>query len=195
MIVKNILQEYYKLVSPKSAGHLIRAKKDSIFYKFPAWNVLMPWQQETIREWNKKIEKFVKLENQPYNRHADITNGWAWTGPTDDIKALIEAERVVSLLTSILQKGYLRNNGSDGDILGTILIKDENNWKWQAIRGQHRACVLSALGYKKIPIRIVNLIRRNEVKYWPNVVSGLYKIDEALDVFDMVFEGNFENMR
>jgi hypothetical protein len=49
--------------------------------------------------------------------------------------------------------------------------------------------VLSGLGIKECHFRVNSLIRREDAAFWPNVVNGLYTINEALMVFDMVFLG------
>ncbi|MCE8004650.1 hypothetical protein [Billgrantia ethanolica] len=53
--------------------------------------------------------------------------------------------------------------------------------------GQHRYAVISALGQERIPIRVEQFVRRQEVMLWPGVASGLFTPSAALKVFDACF--------
>jgi hypothetical protein len=90
--------------------------------------------------------------------------------------------------------GYKRHDGGDGDIRAIILINEQNQWVWLSTGGQHRASVLAALGYDSFPVRVHNVIRREEVKHWPNVVNGLFDIEDALKMFDNMFAGEFSHI-
>jgi len=63
--------------------------------------------------------------------------------------------------------------------------------------GQHRASALSALGHETVTLLLgVNhprgpfRIDRSAVLDWPLVRGGLYRVDEALRVFDGIFDAN-----
>ena len=189
--IRLILKEYYDLVSPESAGHLFNSHKKSNLYDYPTWAVIMPWQVENIDFWMNHIKETVKLENQ---KKYNIDSGWAWTGPSDQNKLLIETKRLSVLLDSILINGYKRHDAKDGDIHATILYKENNEWVWQASAGQHRACVLSALGHELIQVRVTRYVKRNEVASWPQVINGFFTVDEALNIFDKIFDGNFDEV-
>ena len=150
----------------------------------PDWSTVLPWQHFSPSEWGKKVERYVQIENSSYSRNIDIKYGWAWTGPCSLSKALIEIKRLSKLTSSIFRSGYKRSSDTDGDITAHILAKDDDNWVWFANGGQHRACVLAALGYEYMPIRVLKVIRRSEVVSWPNVVNRLFTVEQALRIFD-----------
>lgn len=63
--------------------------------------------------------------------------------------------------------------------------------------GQHRASALSALGLEGVTLLIgvkhsrgPFRIDRSAVLDWPLVRSGLYRVDEALKIFDAIFDAN-----
>ena len=63
--------------------------------------------------------------------------------------------------------------------------------------GQHRASALSALGHETVTLllgvkhpRGPFRIDRSAVLDWPLVRGGLYRVDEALRVFDGIFDAN-----
>ena len=101
--------------------------------------------------------------------------------------------RLTRLLKSIQKNGYYRHDGYNGDIGGYILVKD-GKFVVMIITGQHRIAVLAALDFQTIAVRIGHLsnltvVRREEVHSWPGVQSSVFTIEEALQVFDRIFEG------
>lgn len=186
VLIKKYLREYYSQFSPITAGHLMNCTKTSKLYKFPPWAVIMPWQSESINEWLIHVSDAVRIENK---KNIGIENGWAWTGPVSEDKLSIESKRLNTVLDSILTKGYNRHGGRDGHIYVTILFKDNDSWVWQSVAGQHRASVLAALGFSNVKVKVKMFVKRDEVKCWPQVVNGFFSINEALDIFDKVFDG------
>lgn len=193
--IESILKSYYRLVNPSNAMDVFGLKNTkSEALNFPYWAVVMPWDFETQIQWQTRVEKSVLFENKVMGKALTIEHGWAWMGPTSDEKANIEARRLHSVLTSIVNKGYQRSDAADGDIQAVVLINEDDEWVWQSVTGQHRAASIRALGFEQIPIRVERIIRRSEVSYWPNVRRGLYTVDEALRIFDCIFDDNFDHL-
>lgn len=194
--IYSVLKSYYSLVTPKTALDVFGIKRSNEREKenYPYWAVLMPWDFDTYEQWSYKVRTSVRKENQRMGEDLQIESGWAWIGPSDDRKAMIEAKRLYSVLTSIKANGYKRNDNHDGDIIATVLITEDGNWIWQSTAGQHRACCAAAIGMRKVPIRINKIVRRGDVKYWPNVQRGVYSVSEALQIFDCVFYNKFNHV-
>jgi len=191
--ILEILSIYYKNSSPASIGTLINAGKNSKFNFYPAWEIVMPWDKWNLVQWKERVIQSVEKENSKENCQIGIEEGWAWFGPVSQNKLIIEARRLTNILQSIQKNGYKRHDFNDGDIDATILVSD-NDWVWQSNSAQHRACVLSALDWKEIPIRVSKVVRRDDVRHWPNVLNGTYTISEALFIFDMVFNKSYSHI-
>src|SRR5690606_16637583 len=101
-----------------------------------------------------------------------------------DKKIKIEAIRLLELLESIKKQGF---NQQNEDALGCFVLADGATWRWYVQGGQHRAAVMAALGYNSIPVYVRQIIRREEVSFWPNVQSGIFSKEKALIVFDKLF--------
>jgi hypothetical protein len=192
--IYKILSAYYERMKPSSAGEVAELPKRSILYNYPAWAIVMPWEANNIDDWEQHIIKSVAFENSNEKYKFGIESGWAWLGPVEDEKLIIESNRLANLLKSIQQYGYKRNDYNDGDVNADILIADNNKWVWQSVGGQHRASVLSGLGMNNVLIRVRKIIRRQDVMYWPNVINGTYSVSEALKVFDKIHKGNNPNI-
>lgn len=193
-IIYSILEKYYELVAPATAGDLAGVSKTSSLFNYPSSAFIMPWDKFTPEEQQERLKKFTIRENAPYDTDANIKHGWTWVGPCHNKKCTIEATRLTKLLKSVLTDGYQRHDGGDGDIRAIILINEANDWVWLSTGGQHRASVLSALEHDSFPIRVHNAIRREEAQHWPNVVNGLYSLEDALKVFDNIFTANFSHV-
>ena len=55
--------------------------------------------------------------------------------------------------------------------------------------GNHRAYIYALMKESSMLAEIYDLVDREKVESWPNVVNGNYTIDEALPIFDSFFEG------
>lgn len=189
------LRMYYDTVKLTNLACLLQSHQENSQYnQYPAWSIVMPWEAINIDGWMKCVEESVSRENKESGHNISIEDGWAWLGPVTDVKCNIEAKRLSTLMRLISKWGYQRSDGVDGDIVADILVDEKNQWVWQSIAGQHRAAVLTGLGYEECYIRIRSVVRREDVIFWPNVVNGFYKQDEALEIFDCVFLGNFPNI-
>ena len=195
VIIKKILAKYYEMVRPESINSILGiSSENKELSNLPGWAVLMPWDKENIFQWKEKIESSVMLENSCYRKNVGVKCGWAWAGPTSEIKCEIESRRLLGVLDSVLKYGYKRHNGPDGDIVANVLVRSPDEWVWQSIGAQHRASVLSALGEETIPVRVMRVIRREDVLSWPNVVRGLYTKEEAIKIFDDIFHANYSHV-
>jgi len=192
LLIREVLKTFFDLFNPKNPNEILGLQSDRTELKeFPYWSVLMPWDSEDPNEWIVKIEKSVRVENKLNKRNLGIDSGWAWAGPASSEKCEIETKRLLRVLNSIELRGYLRNNRPDGDIAVNLLARSNSEWVWQSIVGQHRAAVLSALGHQNIQVSVRNIVRREDVSSWPNVIRGIYSQNEALKVFDKIYHANY----
>ena len=75
-----------------------------------------------------------------------------------------------------------------GKSLTEILIKeDDHRWKVGG-EGNHRALVLTILGYKYVDCKINKIIRYEDAKFWPNVINGLFTTKQAQIIFMRFFD-------
>lgn len=189
--IRDTLVDYYRSVQPGSAAQWLGFSPGSMrqLAGQPPWARVLPWQPQDIRSRRNRVKALSPIESQNGGRRLTIEDGWKTYGPVSDRLLEVEVQRLHSLLDSIRQHGYLRSDEECGDINAAVLWKDENNWKWRITGGDHRAAVLSALGYEQIPVRLTRLVRRSDVGIWPNVTSGVYDEQSALELFDRLLEG------
>ena len=189
--IHSVLRSYYDLVQPINALELFGLESEEVpqFANEPSWAAILPWYEESISQWRKIHQASVIMENRTAGRTLTISDGWAWCGPVTEKKLRIETSRLYSLMVSIRRNGLRWHNGTGGDILAVVLMRQDGRWRWQAQTGQHRAAVLSALGFKNIPLCVIKVVNRDDVDVWPNVVSGVFSRSVALRLFDCVFEG------
>src|SRR5690606_34671904 len=96
--------------------------------------------------------------------------------------------RVSSLVRSIRHLG-LQPERPDYDAKAVFLIANAQ-WRWLSIGGgMHRVPIAAGLGASHVPVRITSVVRREEADIWPQVVSGLYDLETALQLFDRLYEG------
>lgn len=189
------LSKYYSQVAPTHVGQFLPINKDSPLYSQPPWTFPVPWEPVTIDGLIQRRRYFTKVENSRIDPTSRVTidKGWTWIGPAHPDKIEIETLRTLSLMRSIQKNGYERTDLGDGDICIQALIYDDQNWVWRVTAGLHRACTLAGLGWTEFPLRLLQVIRRDDAAYWPGVRSKIYTKQEALDFFDMCFDGSLSN--
>lgn len=192
--IGEVMELYYRTVRPSSFEELAGVRLGAEFQTLPSYAFVFPWERSSPSEKVYRMSNFAAKENSRCGLNEGTEAGCTWVGPVSAGKLDVETGRLHDLLGSILTKGYLRSDAKDGDIRGLILMNSPGEWKWIATGGQHRACVLSALGNANCPLRVRGIVRRDDVSAWPNVVRGVYSEEQALVVFDRVFRGDYGHL-
>lgn len=185
------LRHYYSKVQPASAAEWLHLSQpeQSPLHRLPPWALSMPWDRRTPIVWQRAREQFALEENLALGKKMTIEDGWHFWGPVSDEKLYIESQRLCNLLASYESRGYYRHNGHDGDIRAVVL-QNGKSWCWQVAGGEHRAALMAALDYSHIPVRVLQVVRRDDVDFWPGVVNFTYTRQAALEAFDLIFSGD-----
>lgn len=186
------LADFYDSYQPSSIHDIFWPAENAFgdLGHYPAWAAMMPWQGgDDIDSWMLKIAETVRKEGRNGRQRLTIDDGWSWSGPVSRAKLEYEVKRLTRVVLAINKNGYRRHDGFDGDIRAVLLMKSDGAWVWQSYAGQHRAAALSASGVTDVPVRFSAVVREAEVATWPQVVSGLYSVDQARHIFDRVFSG------
>lgn len=187
------LKAYYMNFQPKIGSELLGLSptENKLLLKPVLW-FTEPWIASPSRGEEKSKIRIMRNESSDHGLSERSGGEWNHFGPVSDDRGEFEFRRLISVMASIKAAGYVRANGSDGDICGEILVRD-NDYRIKIIRGQHRICALAASGHTKAPVRIDankwGVIRREDAEHWPAVRSGAFSPAQAREVFDRVFEG------
>lgn len=188
------LHSYFDTVQPTSAADVMGLSETTIFDSLPPHAACPPWSGRDPFNWRRKRIKRLREEfaRQGIKPRDAVQHGWKAWGPCSVEQGEVEFNRLVTLLDAIRSKGYHRQGGKEGDIGGVVLVRG-GEWNCQISGGQHRAAALSALGYAQAPIRIggaiSTLIYRDDAPAWPLVRSGIISLEQAVRVFDRIFDG------
>lgn len=190
-VITEVLQMYYSLVTPENASEWmgIEANGAPELAKSPPWGKVYPWQEVSISDRIEGARKWVRKQNKREGLTGTVAEGYPHFGPVSEAKLKIEVKRILRLFRAIQDCGYVRSNAHDGDILGTVLVGESDDWRWIAETGQHRAAAAAGLGFEKIPVRFHRAVYRVDVSAWPNLSSGVFTEGAAGRVFDNLFDG------
>lgn len=135
--------------------------------QYPFWCRVYPWSYIRIAERYKKYPEHIINNRKEKGLHINFKSN-------DDVEIFLKNERNLvsqakqfyNLYRSIKQNGMMCNNNHDGYVTATIMFKNDE-WTWQiGPEGNHRAKIASAIGMDKIPVRIVSIVRREDVSVW-----------------------------
>jgi hypothetical protein len=183
------LYRYYKRVRPEKFGDLwaLAGKTEDI-------GVLSSMPLDKYVSWFPWLEPSDSLDNivNGISTQPDIPEWDSHAfGPMTKEAGLREVNRLYQLLVKIYNEGYCPEVNLDGFIRGYILRRGEDS-KFAVTAGQHRLAVLAALDYVTCVVkfqpgidRVVDVL---DVDNWPLVRNGLYSKQQALNIFNGIFE-------
>jgi len=190
--LKEKLSQYYSIVQPRNASEWLGFNQGEldILDNEPAWLSLLPWENSSLKQKKDGRKECAIYDNKEHDSRLEIEEGWRNFGPVSEKILELEVNRLYSLMVSIEKNGVLRDDKDGGDIGAIVLMKEDNDFRWIVEwGGQHRAAVISAMGYERVPIRVWQVVERKDVNLWPNVQSGLYTEKTALKIFDKIYAG------
>lgn len=190
--IRRRLMDFYSCYQPGSAAEVLGASAEEMpmLGEQPPWVVIKPWEDMTVIERMQKMTQHEKEDNgQIVGSGISIEHGCNFCGPVSNEKLNIEVERIYRLVRSMRKNGFKRDDSYDGDIRADVLIDSSGEWRWLVKSGQHRAAVLSAMGFASVPIRVHAIVCRDEVDCWPQVLAGNCSREVGLKIFDNIFMG------
>lgn len=196
------LEEYYGKWAPKTADEvvgLVRPQKPSGSKTEPhGWT--FPWHYGRSGDFAMDRRRIVERESVEHGADLTWKDGCLEWGPVAQKKGKMEFNRLIKTYASIAQNGYIAG-GAHGYIGRSELLVRSGDWRVLIYGGRHRAAVLAALDSVTIPVLFSEssrfrrwpqwseLVQREHAEWWPRVKTGEYSKQEALQVFDRLFDG------
>ena len=155
-----------------------------------------PWKQIRPRPENTAAGRLQRAEFRDIARELGVSpgeiRGHIAGGPVTDAFGEVTFRRLARLYDSLARDGFRPGETGASYPSGTCYLRGDD-FRVTVGSGKHRVTVMLALGWTKIPLELGHrkspaAIDRADVRHWPNVRSGRYTPDEALTVFDAVFE-------
>lgn len=188
---KSYLKKWFDIVRPQTATEILGLNPGENNYldNLSAECADFPWRNAPNHYIAKKRSSkyFAKAENQ-FGVLLEGKFRWEQIGPISSQAAMLEFDRIKKIINSVQKYGY--DSSIDSDLMTAELLFDKHDdYRVNISSGQHRFPVLVALGYNKynITIKPNRIHHRNDVMQWPAVLEGKMTKQEALIVFDRVF--------
>ena len=149
----------------------------------------LPWEpargmEELFHERDAyELDRLAKFGPAPEGTH-----GYDYFGPTSEALGEYRFKKHCHVAASIAENGYAPSD----HIIDVQLMAGQGSWGLLVRDGKHRTVAMAAIGVDSVVVSLpwtYPVIRRSEVEAWPGVTSGLYQVDEALQVFDRFVEG------
>lgn len=155
-----------------------------------------PWKEIRRRAENTAAGRLQRFEFRDIARELGVPpaeiRGHISGGPVTDAFGEVTFRRLARLYDSLARDGFRPEKSDASYPSGSCYLRGDD-FRVTVGSGKHRVTVMLALGWAKIPLELghhksPDPIRREDVRSWPNVRSGLYTPDEALTLFDAFFE-------
>lgn len=199
-IQETVLSQYYDVFQPATLAAfqgLGRQDTSSVLKCLPPLN-LYPWSNVSGETLRKIADRSIPW---PYSGFLHASQVFVRSiGPQPPGFVEERIMRLRELYNSISGGGFKshadrRRSYFQQFIVGDVMVRDGDT-RIVLANGQHRASVLSSLGQNVAPILVgvrhqrgPAVIWRDEVECWPLVREGIYDAENALKVFDGIFDG------
>lgn len=187
----SFLQHYYETWKPHSSRDVFAGFKDApeVLTSIAPFAVHAPWMAADPKDRQSVMERYIHDENRVAGYDGlTAKSGYGLHGPVSKTKGEIEFRRLINVYKSIEANGYDRTQG-DGDITVTG-IEYNGDFRFCVMHGQHRIAALSALEFKKVPVKVVRIVRYSEICHWPQVYRGFWTEAQARKLVRHLFAFN-----
>jgi hypothetical protein len=188
----SLLEQFYAIHQPANAAEAFvgfdRAPKSYRSFASYAYR-LSPLTPGTPEAVIRVVQRFTERHGK---RHAkqNLTlerDGYQYHGPVSDAKGWMEHQRLSSIYRSIHARGYDSRCG----YAHFVILKRGREYRYLLDgSGNHRTACMAALGYQHIPavLQRAYVVDVDMAAFWPQVVSGLWTMNEAVAYLDYLFD-------
>ena len=193
----SVLENFYRKWQPQSAAEYLDvddSQESASLQKIEATAAVFPWSRHDSSVQRGNVSQAIRLVSKKSSGRVPIDMAtWHFFGPATKIAGEFEYQRIIDIYQSIKRQGFVRKDTFDGDVKGTLMVKDK---EWRFLiggGGQHRVSALSTMSFSVAPVRVFDhlpmIVRREDSSLWPLVAAGVFDEKTALSIFDRVFEG------
>lgn len=188
-------KSYFDTFQPKNVMEFLKVdfkvqtpEQKLFFYNNPLSRVY-PWEDFEPEDILSKRQLIAKAEFERHsNRKYSDKDGFKSFGPISDTYLMVEYERLLDVYLSIKKNGFVEKYGFPRLI---TVFTDGETYLYHLEAAWHRTGVLLGLLNQNIPVVLskdkVQVVSRNEVDKWPQVIKGIYSKELALQIFDNKF--------
>ena len=151
----------------------------------PCWASVLPWDNiccNKMHEGYLQLATENRLENIPPTEHDKFGQHLIYSNEMIDS----HKQQFEKLYNNIKTAGFIRGHS----LPRVNILLNGDKWKWMMTgQGNHRFYILQAMSWTNFPCEIQKVIDINEHKKWPNVINGDYTSEEAIAMFERIFNG------
>lgn len=180
---------YQNVLNVTSVGDYLGLARASRSQRaLPHWAAVSPWDPMSLSEMYRWLPARVRKNRK--SNGLDLPK-IAFGKNLMRLDALhganSHAVQYFELMHSISAEGFWESPNSSDPLLVKVLRKGASQ-RWMIWSGSHRVVSASVLEIEGVHGHVIEVVRREEAPYWPNVQNGCFAVDQALSIFDSLFE-------
>lgn len=148
---------------------------------------ILPWSARSVAQTIVGRETALQQVAFEHGQKLTMSDGLTAFGPVSERKLALETSRLAKLIASVKVKGF--QPYSQKSPLKVTGLRSAKTYRWLVEEGQHRLAVAAALGITDVPTMVVEVVRREDAAFWPQVVNGVFKPEGAVTLFDRIWDG------
>lgn len=187
--IRSVLARYYEAVTPRTALEVVDLAEEEApgLADVPPEGWTFPWSDRSVEQTMMARRRSMRLDALQYGKRMPPGQGFTAFGPAGEAKLDLEVLRIERLVRSYATEGF-RPFDRKNPLRVTALRRD-NDYRWLVADGHHRFAACAAFSIKTVPAIVRSLVRREDHEFWPQVVSGVFRPEGALKLFDRLFRG------
>jgi hypothetical protein len=187
--IRQVLEQYYDAVQPASACEVVGLSPQLApgLRGVAPLGYIYPWSEKGVDEITQRRKRSMKYVGMRYGFKPETEIGHTFFGPARAAKLELQIARLHTLMQAVRSQGF-KPFARDFPTKVIALRKDSEN-RWLIEEGQHRFAIGAALTIASIPAIVTSVVRREDARLWPQVVSGTFTEEGALNMFDRIFGG------
>jgi len=186
--ISEIVNSFFEILKKEknlSAGDIVGLKNNQKLKQYPPWSYVLPWENTDINFKLKNYESSQRVKREQkaleYNfQNRNVKENYIYSFEMAESQVM----QSIKLFESINKFGFRPQL----DLPSFHILIKGKEWKWYMSQGNHRAYILYILKFKFIYGTVDSVIIREKSHLWPNVLNGLYSVEEAEIVFDYLFD-------
>ena len=188
-VLASSLFDTLQIEKKQSAAEIMDCNNNKKLKVYPAWAHVLPWDDMDIEEkYNTYFDFFIKNRSLHGLNFSNKSTKYKNEIMYSKDLAYSHINQTSKLLKSLKDNGYKTGKNPPNF---EILIKDDS-WRWyMSSEGNHRAYLCHNLGYLFFEGYINRIVNIKDYKSWKNVKNGTYTKEEAINIFNKIFQGSY----
>lgn len=163
--------------------------ESSPLHRFPAWAHVLPWGERSPKEMMRWLPPRIRRNRNFHGARIPAWRGRAKIMRLDSLASTdSHGKQFFELSKAVCSQGFWDKCNLEDPFRVWLLARGEET-RWLVYSGNHRVAAIVANGLQSVHAELQARVVEEDVSRWPNVANQSFTEDEALKIFDNLWNG------